>query len=130
MLPKNRRLTKKQVENVLQPRSRARRVSSKYFFASFLPVSFGPTSLSPNSFKPPTLRFAVVASKKIASLAVERNKIRRRVYSGLEGLWRTLKKPARSVDGVIMVKSEIKKASSYELVHDLERLLRAGGLVD
>lgn len=113
MLPKGSRLSKHQVEYVLQNGSR---VSSKYFFATVL--SSGPAiTLS----KP---RFAAVVSKKVAVTAVERNNLRRRTYNAIRGALEkvgNLKKPCAMV---IVVKKGIQDVRYEDLMFDVGVLLR------
>lgn len=113
MLAKGSRLSKHQVEYVLQNGSRS---SSRYFFATTL-LSGPAVTLS----KP---RFAAVVSKKVAATAVERNNIRRRAYNAIRGALQataTLKKPCAMV---VVVKKGIQDVSYNDLVTDIGVLLR------
>ncbi|MBP6884639.1 MAG: ribonuclease P protein component [Candidatus Pacebacteria bacterium] len=72
MLPKKLRLTKKEIEEHLL---RAKRTKTPLFTFSYL--------ILPNSNGP---KISVSVSKKVASKAVVRNKLRRRAYSALKPL--------------------------------------------
>ena len=71
-------------------------------------------------------RFSAVISKKIAKTAVERNKLRRRIYSGVGSLIAKLK-PGFHV--LLMAKPPLTKASLPNIALDLESLFVKSSLI-
>lgn len=75
MLSKAERLTRKEISYLSHGKS---------VFGTLISVRFCPAADS---------KFSVSVSKKVASTAVERNRIRRRVYAAVEDARKALKKP-------------------------------------
>ncbi|HEY4503562.1 MAG TPA: ribonuclease P protein component [Candidatus Paceibacterota bacterium] len=71
-------------------------------------------------------RFSVSVPKKVAKSAVERNKIRRRVYSAIRILYPKIKE---GFYGVFISKDSIKKASFIEISSILEQSFVKLGLL-
>ena len=71
-------------------------------------------------------RFSVIVSKKVAKTAVERNKIRRRLYSLLNSGYSEI---SRGVHGIFIVKNDIKKVSVEELATTLDQFFVKIGLL-
>lgn len=71
-------------------------------------------------------RFGVSVSKKIAKSAVERNKIRRRVYSALRELYPRI---SPSVHGVFIMKAPVLTSSFDEIKRGAEDFFVKTGLL-
>ena len=71
-------------------------------------------------------RFSVSAPKKVAKTAVERNKIRRRVYSALRHVY---PKVQSGFHGIFIAKSAVVKSSFTELSSDISSLFVKIGLL-
>lgn len=71
MLPKNRRISKKDFSHIL---SRGKRLNSEHFLLYIAPIPDGPS---------PKSRISFSVSKKVSKTAVERNRQRRRAYSAI-----------------------------------------------
>lgn len=121
MLPKSSRLSKKEVEYVLKT---GKRSSSKYFLAT---VAKLPSNNEERG------GFAVVVSKKTAQSAVDRNKLRRRVYSAIRAVRKNNAKLSQAGGGilkdkptgvVIVVKREAKSVDFSILVDDMAYLIK------
>jgi ribonuclease P protein component len=72
-------------------------------------------------------RFAVLVSKKVSALAVDRNRQRRRVYRSLQGLLPAIKP---GYFGIVTLKKEGKEGTFAELDVFIKNLLKQAGLVD
>ncbi len=72
-------------------------------------------------------RFAVLCSKKVSSLAVDRNRQRRRVYRSLQGI---LSNVRLGFFGIITLKKEAKESTFAELDILVRNLLKQAGLID
>ena len=83
---------------------------------ALLSMRFLPADTSPS-------RFSVTVSKKVAKLAVDRNRIRRRVSAALAPLTPTFSKTNFYI-GVISAKSGIEKASFPQIRTELAELLK------
>ena len=66
-------------------------------------------------------RFGIVISKKISKLAVERNKIRRRIY---EAVAKELKEMRKGIWVLFLVKREIMERESEEIVREVKKVLK------
>jgi ribonuclease P protein component len=108
MLPKSKRLTTEEIESLSNGKS-----------------VFG-TLISMRAIKSDTLKFAVSVSKKVAPLAVDRNRLRRKVYNSLPSLISEIKSPAFIM---IMPKKEILTVSMDVLRLEIGTLLRRLGVV-
>lgn len=121
MLPQSKRLSRKEVEEVLK---NGRRFSSQYFFATL----FRPTvPLTPGP------RFAVVVSKKTAGTAVKRNALRRRTYQAIrkhiaENGQHTRSRALPPLFIVMTVKREAVGVDFSLFYKDVQRLLTSAGL--
>jgi len=71
------------------------------------------------------LRFSCVVSKKVSNSAVIRNKLRRRVYSTIEEVYREIKPR----DIVVVVKKGANKKSPSEFKRSLKKSLASAGLL-
>ncbi len=108
MLPKSKRLTTEEIESLSNGKS-----------------VFG-TLISMRAIKSDTLKFAVSVSKKVVPLAVDRNRLRRRIYAALPSLIPEIKTP---VFIMFMPKKEILVASMDVLKSEIGALLRKLGIV-
>ncbi len=66
-------------------------------------------------------RFGFVISKKVSKLATERNRIKRALY---EALRHNLKYVKKGSDMVFLVKPDISKKSTKEMMREVEMFLR------
>lgn len=66
-------------------------------------------------------RFGIVVSKKISKIAVERNRIRRRIYEGVKKKWEIIPK---NVWGLFLVKKEILEMDTMQIEKEVERLFK------
>jgi len=66
-------------------------------------------------------RFGIVVSKKISKIAVERNRIRRRIYEGVAKKWDLI---PRKVWGLFLVKKEILEMDAGQIEKEIERLFK------
>jgi ribonuclease P protein component len=107
MLPKSKRLTTEEIESLSTGKS-----------------VFG-TLISMRVLKSGTTKFAVSVSKKIAPLAVDRNRMRRRVYSVIPALG-DLKTPAFIM---LMPKKELLAAPIEVVQSEVSAVLKKGGLI-
>lgn len=101
-MPKKYRLTGDEIKNLSGKRSHGR-----LFSLLAAPLSVGHP------------KFAIVVSKKIASKAVDRNKIKRRTRNALA---QARTKVIRPLALVLYAKSDIKKAAFSEIAHDIDAL--------
>ena len=108
MLPKSKRLTTEEIESLRSGKS-----------------VFG-TLISMRAIKSDTLKFAVSVSKKVAPLAVDRNRLRRKVYSALPSLIHEIKLPAFIM---FMPKKEILTAPMDALSSEIGVLLKKAGFI-
>lgn len=110
MISSSKRLTTPFFKNVMD---KGKLFHSPIFSVKFLRVSGGS-------------RFSVAVSKKVAKNAVDRNKIRRRVYTAL----RTLdSKIPQGFHGVFMIKATILKMSLGDITAGLESIFVKSGLL-
>lgn len=112
MLPKNNRVTRGEFEEVLE---KGAVLHSPLFLFRFLKKESG----SP--------KIAFVVSKKVASGATERNKMRRRGYSAA----RKMREESAFLPftGVFFFKKGSVKAGFREMTEEVSGLLKKGGMV-
>jgi ribonuclease P protein component len=110
MLPSSKRLTTPLVKEVMDV--------GKIFHSTLF--VFKGTKKSGNS------RFSVVVSKKVAKNAVDRNKIRRRLYSAIHSVYTRIQP---GFHGIFMVKPVIVKVSMKEIKLSLEEFFVKIGIV-
>ncbi len=72
-------------------------------------------------------RFAVLCSKKVSALAVDRNRQRRRVYRSLQSILPSIKP---GYFGIITLKKEAKESTFAELDVLVKNLLTQATLID
>lgn len=72
------------------------------------------------------VRVAAVASKKVASTAAVRNRIRRRIYAAVQPLMSRLSSPTHAI---VFAKSDLSKAEISDLTKDLEAVFVKLGLL-
>ncbi len=108
MLPKAQRLTVHDIDTLSQGRS---------VFGGLVSMRFRPSE---------TTKFAVSVSKKVAPLAVTRNKIRRRTYSLLRSMDSKMKKP---VFAMLMPKKEFSDAHLDVLKKEIVDVFTKAGLL-
>jgi len=72
-----------------------------------------------------TSKFAVTVSKKVASRAVDRNAIRRKVYDSIGSVQKNIKNP---VFLMVLPKKEVLKAPSDAVTAELSAVLKKAGL--
>ncbi len=108
-MPKKYRLTGDEIKNLFLPNGgrAGRRFHGKLFSLLVAPL--------PGTHP----KFAVVASKKVAVKAVDRNKIKRRTRSVLAKARISISKPLALI---LYAKADIKKAEYGEIVSDIEAL--------
>ncbi|MGM0629146.1 MAG: ribonuclease P protein component [Patescibacteria group bacterium] len=106
MLSKKKKLSSSEVRRVFNSSKK------KYFRTSFFKAVFIKESDSP--------LFAVSVPRKIARRAVDRNRIRRRVFSLLENYYKEIK-PGMYI---IVMASNIVNTGEDVLIKDMERLLK------
>lgn len=108
MLPKAFRLSRKEAEALKNGRS---------VFTTLLSLRTAPS---------PRSQFSVSVSKKVAKLAVDRNRIRRRCYSAITDILPTMPKP-----NMVMVfpKAAARTVSYEKLVSDLRTAFKKAGIV-
>jgi ribonuclease P protein component len=111
MLPKKNRINVELFETIGKS---GKRVSSPLF--SFV-YSFE------NTTDP---RFAVVIGKKRLSLAIGRNRIRRRIYSIIENHLSDLK----SISGIFYLQPQSLKASNEELEEEILTIFKKVGIIE
>lgn len=70
--------------------------------------------------------FAIAVSKKVAPLAVDRNRIRRRAYAAIEKIHTSLSIP---VYAMIMPKKEFLKAPFADICREVEMVFSKAGLL-
>lgn len=103
MLPKKNKLKKKtDFKRVFD--------KGKYYSSGFISIKAFKNDLEYS-------RFGVIVSSKISKKAVERNKIKRRIENSIE-------ETEKSIDIVIMVKSEILQKTYKEIKEQLLSLLK------
>lgn len=108
MLPKSKRLTTEEIESLSHGKS-----------------VFG-TLISMRVIKSGTLKFAVSVSKKVAARAVDRNRLRRKVYSSLPLLIDGIKEPAFVM---LMPKKEIMSLPLETIRSELAAVFKKSGLL-
>jgi ribonuclease P protein component len=108
MLKKAERLTVSDIEALSQGKS---------VFGTLLSLRFTPSDRA---------KFAVTVSKKVAPLAVDRNRIRRRAYSALEKVHGNLKNP---VYAMLMPKKEFITASFTDISNEIVGIFKKAGLL-
>jgi len=108
MLKKVERLTVSDIEALSQGKS---------VFGTLLSLRYIPASKN---------GFAVAVSKKVAPLAVDRNRIRRRTYAALEKIHQSLKNP---VYAMLMPKKEFLTAPYDRLVDEVTLVFKKAGLL-
>lgn len=114
MLPRSKRLSVSLFTNVLV---NGKIVHSPLFIARILKIGDSLTNES---------RFSAVVSKKISKIAVERNKLRRRIYSAVRHLGQ---KVPPSFQIVLLAKPPLQKSSVKDITLDLESLFVKSGLI-
>ena len=110
MLPSSKRLTIPLFKNVID---KGKIFHSPIFIARLVKVDG-------------TSRFSLAVPKKIAKKAVDRNRIRRRVYSALQSLHSRL---PSGIHGVFIIKSAILKSSFSDIVGTLRSFFVKNGLL-
>ncbi|MDQ5893033.1 MAG: Ribonuclease protein component [Patescibacteria group bacterium] len=110
MLPKTKRLTTKSVDLVME---KGRMTHSPLFVIR---------SISTQE----TSRFSVSVPKKVAKTAVERNKIRRQVYSGIKKIEHSIKS---GLSGMIVVKAGAQKLSFESLISEIKSTFVKSGFL-
>ena len=108
MLKKAERLTVSDIEALSQGKS---------VFGTLFSLRFTPG---------PKTGFAIAVSKKVAPLAVDRNRVRRRGYAALEKIKKSVKIP---VYAMLMPKKEFITASFTDIVHEVEVVFKKAGLL-
>lgn len=108
MLPKSKRLTTEEIERLETGKS-----------------VFG-TLISMRATRSGSLKFAVSVSKKVAPLAVDRNRLRRKVYAALPSLIKDVKSAAFIM---VMPKKDVMDASLNDLKREIHALLIKAGLI-
>ena len=103
MLPKSKRLTTKTVASVM---GKGQSTHSPFFVARLVPTQ-------------EASRFSVSVPKKVAKTAVQRNKIRRQVFSALKEVQTETKS---GFDGVVVVKVGIEKLPFTEIVSEIRKI--------
>lgn len=73
-----------------------------------------------------TSRYSVAVSKKVAKNAVDRNRIRRRVYSAIRTLAPRL---PRGINGVFMAKAGVLTGSFKSVAHGVEEIFVKSGIL-
>jgi ribonuclease P protein component len=111
MLPKKERLTTRDIALLEKGRS---------VFGTALSIRYIPTAAE-SSVK----KFSVSVSKKVAKLAVSRNRIRRRVYAALRDAGGKVKRP---VYVMVMPKKECSFIPLDEIRRELGSLFEKAGL--
>lgn len=108
MLAKDLKLTRR--DNIKEVIEKGAEIRSPYFVIKLLPADSGPT------------KFAIVVSARISKKAVERNRLRRRIY---EIIRLNLKKfsPAQAQKTVILTKVRALNASYKTLENELIKIL-------
>lgn len=112
MLPRRLKIgDRARIEYVLK---RGQRVSDKYFQLRFLPT------------KSAVCRFALVVSKKVSKSAVERNKVRRRIYSAIG---KNLQHLGKTCYDVVALISPAARSAEYKdiLAHIIISLKKVAG---
>lgn len=108
MLKKVERLTVSDIEALSQGKS----VFGTLFSMRFVPAT--------------QTKFAVAVSKKVAPLAVDRNRARRRAYSAVSKIKENIKIP---VYAMLMPKKEFLKASFTDISKEIDVVFRKAGLL-
>lgn len=103
MLPKKERLSVRDIASLEKGRS---------IFGTYLSIRFSPAPLK---------KFSVSVSKKVAKRAVDRNRIRRRVYAALQSVKENIKK---SVFVMIMPKKECRTIPMADIKNELTSVLK------
>jgi len=106
MLPQDQRLTKK--PDFVLIFKKGRRLASKYILIRYI---YNDLEYS---------KWAVVASLKVSKKAVERNLLKRRVRRVITNI-----KPQKSINAIIYISPEAKKASFGDLKSDIIDLTRS-----
>ncbi len=114
MLPQNRRLSGKQIKNEIFKKHK--KVNSKYYS---LVITEGEKN-------EPT-RFAVVISAKVAKKAVNRNRIKRRLFNIIRGQLPDIKSGLKII---ILTKIIINIASQKELMKFILNDFAASGIIE
>ena len=112
MLPKKRRIKKREFSELL--------ARGAYGASPLFSVRIGRSE--PNT---PTT-FAIVVSKKVSAMAVDRNKLRRRCYHVLRDLAPKIKDSHKIV---FFVKKGVEKLSFAELSENIRAILERGNLI-
>ena len=110
VLPKNKRISRIEFKNL---------TNGKVFYSKFFLIK---TFIVPKN----QLRFAVSVSKKVASKAVDRNRLRRYGYTSLQSLWTNLQD---GNFGHIMAQKGASKLSFDEVRSEIETLLTKAHLL-
>lgn len=104
MLSYNNRLRRSRVEHILK---KGQKQANQHFSIKFLR---GSASQS---------RFAVVVSLKIEPKAVDRNRLRRRIYEALKHA----EQPQDPVDMVLITRKSVKEMTFQELQEEINKIL-------
>jgi ribonuclease P protein component len=108
MLPKSKRLTTEEIESLH---------TGKSVFGTLISMRMTRSDVS---------KFAVSVSKKVAPLSVDRNRLRRRVYSALSPFIRDMKEP---VFAMFMPKKELLSAPIETVRSEIAALFKKAGLI-
>jgi ribonuclease P protein component len=73
-----------------------------------------------------TTRVAIVVAKKVSKKATVRNRIRRQIAGGLQGMWQTL---TPGYDIVVSVREDVSGISATELAQQLKAALAKSGCI-
>jgi ribonuclease P protein component len=110
MLPSSKRLTVPLFKEVMD---KGKLFHSPYFSVKFLKM-------------PGISRFSVAISKKVAKNAVDRNKLRRRIYSALRSLDAQI---PTGFHGVFMAKAPVIKSTLPTLIKEAESIFVKSGII-
>lgn len=112
MLKKEERLTVSDIEALSHGKS---------VFGTLISMRFMAAPASTQKSK-----FSVSVSKKVAPLAVDRNRIRRRTYAALEKTQKSIKNP---VYAMLMPKKEFLKVPFGTITQEVESIFKKAGLL-
>ncbi|MCD6094486.1 ribonuclease P protein component [bacterium] len=115
MLPKENRLSKKEVELVLK--------KGRTYRGFFLILKYWKNKLSSEDKR--LSRFAVIVPQKVSKKATKRNRIKRLIR---ENLRKRLSQIKFGFDVVFMATPEILNKNYWQIGKEVERLLRLGNL--
>ena len=111
MLPKNKRIKCEQIEFILK---KGKSFTSKLFIIRYIG----------NNEK--VSRYAIIASAKLSKKAVERNKVRRKIYEAIR-LIEKEKESKNNLDIILIPKKQILKAEFPAIKEDLIEIIENHG---